>query len=645
VVAQWGFAVLNGFASGMGIFIVAAGLTWLFGILKILNMAHGAFMMIGAYVAFSIIGRDPDSVSSFIGAAIAAAVVCGALGYITDRLVFRRLREVDYHYVLIATFALVMICEGVAKLIWGSETVSIMPPPLLDEPLQIGPLLVPAYTLFLIGAGLAVAIVLEIVVNRLFLGKIMQTLAADVWIAGVLGINVPLALMLSVVASFGLVGLAGGLMLPNQSLSPYMGDSFLILAFFSVIIGGLGNIRGAFCASILLGLVQNVAVLLVPSLPGLSIYVVLAIFLIWMPNGLFPARQALAHGAATHNEFAHGGHRLNDWQVAALLAAAFAVAASLPFWVGQGVLFLAGLALIQALFATSWNLLFGYTGLASFGHAGFFAAGAYFTGAALHEGYMVPFPLLLVLSAGVGAALAFIVGCFAMRRMAGIFLAVLTVSLSEVLRLVISYSPRLGREDGLGNIPRPSLGLFFTTIDLAPSESYYWFLLVVVSAIMVALWWLLGSGIGRVFQSIRQDAERVAFIGVNVAAYRLAAFMISGAVAATAGALFAPWTRIVTLAEADLLASTQPMLSTLLGGAGTFWGPTVGAIVFSAINYATRTYVGLSEVIVGTILLLVILAAPSGIIGLLNKFTRRMMPRASLPRGGVAAVPAPRAGE
>jgi branched-chain amino acid transport system permease protein len=639
MIAQWGFAVLNGLASGMAIFIIAAGLTWLFGILKILNMAHGAFMMIGAYVAFSIVGHDPDSIGGFLGAALAAGAVCAALGYITDRLVFRRLRDADYHYVLIATFALVMVAEGGAKLIWGGETLSITPPPGLDEPWQIGPLLVPAYTLFLIAAGLAVAVVLDIAINRLFLGKIMQTLAADPWVAGVLGINVPLALMLSVVASFGLVGIAGGLLLPNQSLSPYMGDPFLILAFFAVIIGGLGNVRGAFCASILLGLVQNLAVLVVPGLPGLSVYVLLAVFLIFRPNGLFPSRQALPHGAQAPPATLR--RPLGPWQAATLLLLVVVVATTLPFWAGEGVLFLAGLALIQALFATSWNLLFGYVGLASFGHAGFFAAGAYLTGALLHEGAAVPFPLVLLGAALLGTALAFVVGCFAMRRMAGIFLAVLTVSLSEVLRIVIGYSPRLGREDGLGDIPRPS----FAGIDLAASAHYYWFLLAVVGLVTAALWRLLHSGIGRVFRCIRQDAERAAFIGINVAGYRLAAFMISGAVAALAGALFAPWTQIVTLADADLLASTQPMLSTLLGGAGTFWGPSIGAVLFIAITYATRTYVGLSELLVGGILLTVILLAPTGIVGLLTALANRLTWSAAPRAGRAAPAIAPGAGQ
>src|SRR3954453_18189257 len=109
------FVLFNGLASGMAFFLVAVGLTWVFGILKILNMAHGAFFMIGAYLAFSVTGSNPASIWVYLGAAGLAAAAVGALGFLPSRIVFDRLRKVDYHYVLIATFGLMLFCEGVAK--------------------------------------------------------------------------------------------------------------------------------------------------------------------------------------------------------------------------------------------------------------------------------------------------------------------------------------------------------------------------------------------------------------------------------------------------------------------------------------------------------------------------------------------------
>lgn len=323
----------------------------------------------------------------------------------------------------------------------------------------------------------------------------------------------------------------------------------------------------------------------------------------------------------TSQHFPSGVAITSRVQVVSIIAA-LALVVTLPAWATPGFLFLAGLTLIHALFALSWNLLFGYAGLASFGHAGFFAIGAYLTGAALRYEWL-PFPLAIVASMALGAAVAWLIGMIALQRLAGIFLAVLTVALSEILRRIISYVPALGGEDGLSNIPRASFGFGPVAIPLTSSTAYYFFIVFMFVIVTTALWWLVNSRIGRAFKSVRDDAERAAFLGTNVKHYRLMAFMISGAVAALAGSIFAPWTRIVTLEEVHWLMSTQPILSTLLGGTGSFWGPIVGSVAFTVINYSTRTFVGLSEIMVGGILLAIILLAPAGILGLAGQFLRR----------------------
>lgn len=619
------FAFFNAAAFGMAIFVVAAGLTLIFGLLRLLNMAQGGFFMIGAYVAYSVMGRDVQSLGMFLLAALAGGVVTALLGLVTDRLVLRRLRNVDPHYVLIATFALMMVCTGVTKLIWGVDFFSVNPPPGLDQPLNPFGLFFSAYQIFVIAAGVVVYIVLEVAIHRMWFGKLMQALAADPWMSGVLGLNVSFGIALSVMASFLLAGLAGGLLLPNQSLSTGLGDSYLMYAFFAVIIGGLGNIRGAFIGSLVLGLVQSLNTVLLPSVPGLAIYVVLAAFLLWKPNGLFPAVGMQAEGA--HES--HGGGALHRprvprrvWQGLGVLLVA--VLASLPLWVGAGPLYVVGTVLVQVIFALSWNILFGYTGLVSFGHAGFFAIGAYLTALALRHVEGVPFLGVLAAAALFGAVAAWGIGALALRRMTGVFLAVLTVALAEALRLIIGFSSFLGREDGITDIPRPKLGLGVVQFDLTNSNAYYLFLLAACVLITALLWWVLHSRFGRTLQTIRQDPERAAFMGTNVARYRLAAFVISGSVAAVAGALYAPWSRIVTVEEVHWLASAQPMLNTLLGGVSSFWGPVVGAGLFAAITYVTRTLVGLSELIVGCGLLAIILLAPNGAVGLWRSLEARL---------------------
>ncbi|MGE0113217.1 ABC transporter permease [Aquabacterium sp.] len=621
------FAVFNAAAFGMAIFLVAAGLTLIFGLLRLLNMAQGGFFMIGAYTAYSVMGRDVQSIGMFLLGVLAGGVVVALLGLVTDRLVLRRLRNVDPHYVLIATFALMMVCTGVTKLIWGVDFFSVNPPPGLDQPINALGLYFSVYQLFVIAAGLVAYVVLEVVIHRMWFGKLMQALAADPWMSSVMGLNVSFGVALSVMASFMLAGLAGGLLLPNQSLSTGLGDSYLMYAFFAVIIGGLGNIRGAFIGSLVLGLVQSLNTVLLPSVPGLAIYVVLAAFLLWKPTGLFPAVGMQEEG--THEAHAGGSHRprisRRTWQVLGL--ALVGVLATLPLWVNAGPLYIVGSVLIQVMFALSWNILFGYTGLVSFGHAGFFAIGAYLAALVLKNVAGFPFVGVLLAAAVLGGAAAWAIGLLALRRMSGVFLAVLTVALAEALRLVIGFSSWLGREDGITDIPRPKLDLGLFTIDTSSANGYYWFLLAGTVAMTAVLWWVLHSGFGRTLQTIRQDAERAAFMGTNVAAYRLGAFVLSGAVAAVAGAMYAPWARIVTVEEVHWLASAQPMLNTLLGGVGSFWGPVVGAGLFASIAYATRTLVGLSELIVGTGLLTIILLAPNGAVGLWRQLEERLWRR------------------
>lgn len=286
------FAIINGLSVGAAMFLVAAGLTFVFGILRVLNFAHGHFFMIGAYVAFSIIGQSPNSMWTYILASLVAGGVVGVLGVVTDFLVLRRLRHVDHSYMMIGTFALLMICGGATKLIWGAESYAVSPPKLLGSAMFVQGMFIHSFSLFVIGVGVGIFILLEIAIHRLWLGKILQSLAHDPWMSGLLGINVTVLYTGAVVAAFFLAGIAGGLLLPNQGLSPTLAFSYLLHAFVAVIIGGLGNIRGAFIASMLMGLVESVSLVLMPNAPGLAIFVLMAAFILWRPQGLFGSKVA-----------------------------------------------------------------------------------------------------------------------------------------------------------------------------------------------------------------------------------------------------------------------------------------------------------------------------------------------------------------
>jgi branched-chain amino acid transport system permease protein len=615
---QIAFALINGLTTGMAVFLVAAGITLIFGILKILNFAHGSFFMVGAYVTYTFVGNDPASVPILLGACVAAGLVVGGLGWVTDRLVLRRLRDVPEAYTLIATFALLMLCNGVVKLVWGIDYHAVNPPDALADPLQLGPTPVPTYSVLIVLASVLVFMVLDFAIHRLWIGKIVQALVNDPWMASLIGVNVERLFTGTVIVAFFLAGLAGGLLLPNQSLSPDLSSSYLMQTFIVVIIGGLGNIRGAFLASILLGLVDSLNAIFLPALPGVAIYVAMVGFLLWRPQGLLRSaggeRTQDSHGAAgqapsPRTVFPGPFYAWIGLAVAALLG-------SVPYWANDGLLFLVGVALIEALFAISWNLLFGFAGLTSFGHAALFAAGAYFVGYVLKAMPAVPFLGVLTGAWLLGAAMANLIGRIAVGRVAGIGLGILTLAMGELLRILISHATPLGRDDGLSAIPRPTLLDWPVPIPLQSASAYYWFLCAACGGIALLLWLVVSGPFGRVLRCIRQDAERTSFLGVQVARYRLIVFTLSGSVAAVAGGLFAPWAQIVTPESGSYLHSAQPMLDSLLGGAEWFWGPVLGAFLFAALQYGTRTLIGLSDVTSGLLLLLVVLGSPTGFLGL-----------------------------
>jgi branched-subunit amino acid ABC-type transport system permease component len=286
---QLAFAAVNGVVLGMAIFLVAAGLTLVFGILRIFNFAHGSFFMIGAYLAHAIMGQEPSTLWFYLSAALAAALVIGAIGLITDRIVLRRLAGVSNDYSLIATFAILLLTEGAAKLIFGQDIYTVYPPPALDRIADIG-IPVTYYSFFIVGCGVAVLMLLELGLNYLWFGKLIQAVARDPWKADVIGVRIQRIKLISVGASFALVGLAGGLLVANQSLSLDLGHSYLLLAFNSVIVGGLGSVRGAFLAALIFGLFESFNSVLLPSMPGTVSYAALIAVILLKPEGLFPER-------------------------------------------------------------------------------------------------------------------------------------------------------------------------------------------------------------------------------------------------------------------------------------------------------------------------------------------------------------------
>ena len=314
-----------------------------------------------------------------------------------------------------------------------------------------------------------------------------------------------------------------------------------------------------------------------------------------------------------------GGSRRRD---SLILLAVIVLACCVPSFVNRGLVFIAGMICINAVFGLSFNLLFGLSGVLSFGQAMFFAAGAYAT-AVFTQQMGVPSLLALPLSAVVGGVIAGLVGVVSMRRTEGVYFAILTLAFAELVHLLIVNTAMLGRNDGLSGLTRPVLQLAGWRLDLGMGDNFYYFIVLVCALLIFFIRWIIDTPFGRALQAVKQDPERAEFLGIPVRRHRLVVFVLAGATSAAAGALVAPWAQIVTPDLAHWSNSTSPILFTLLGGSAYFWGPALGSVVLSAVFYLTRTLVGMSDMITGLLLLIVVVALPGGILGLLARWTGR----------------------
>ncbi|PHY07194.1 MAG: branched-chain amino acid ABC transporter permease [Alcaligenaceae bacterium] len=296
--------LLNGLQFGLMLFLIAAGLTLVFGILDILNVAHGSLYMAGAYVA----AQTMQVTGSFVAAVLTAAVVTGLVGLVLERVLVRKLVTRDHLAQVLGTFAVILIANDVVKMLWGPAPLMMNMPAGLVGPVRLFPdLLYPAYRLLIIAVGLAVALGLYLFVTRTRAGVLVRAGASNRQMATLMGVRVPLLFLGVFVLGAVLAALAGALLGPLTAIQAGMGEQILILVLVCIVIGGIGSIRGAFVAALLVGFVDTagraflptllkmffspaVASSVGPTLAAIAIYLLMAIVLVFRPAGLFPAR-------------------------------------------------------------------------------------------------------------------------------------------------------------------------------------------------------------------------------------------------------------------------------------------------------------------------------------------------------------------
>lgn len=607
--------LLNGLAQASSLFLVAAGLSLIFGVTRIVNFAHGSLYMLGVYLAYAFAERLGGGALGFWSSVLLAALVVGLLGAAIERLLLRRLYHAPELFQLLATFALVLVINDAALWLWGAEDLLGRRAPGLEGAIPILGRQYPTYNFVLMAIGLVVLGLLWLLLARTRWGRLVRAATQDRDMLGALGVNQ--AWLFTGVFALGalLAGLGGAVQLPREPASLSLDLRVIGEAFVVVVVGGMGSISGAFIAALLIALIKAICIGLGSvEVFGLTLalarwtllveFIVMAMVLVVRPWGLFGRPQhAPRHAGPIDAPYRRAGSR---YRLA--IAALVVVLAALPL-AGEAVRYIQVLftdMFTAVLFALSLHFIMGPAGMHSFGHAAYFGLGAY--GAALMvKAIGLPAEGAFLLAPLGAAAAAVMFGWFVVR-LAGVYLTMLTLAFAQIVwSVVFQWDGLTGGSNGLIGVWPPGW--------LATASHYYYLALACVLAGAVALRRILFSPFGYAMRASRDSPLRADAIGIDVKRVQWLAFVVAGTCAGLAGALFVFSKGGVSPDVMAVGKSVDGLVMVLLGGVQTLIGPVVGAAAFSLLQDGVMRSTEYWRALLGGIILLLVLVFPQGLAG------------------------------
>src|SRR6516165_6212330 len=608
------FQALNGLAAASSLFFVGAGLSLIFGVTRIINIAHGSFYMVGLYLAASFATKMGGALG-FWGGIAAAGLLVAALGALIEMLLLRRIYQVPELFQLLATFALVLIINDAAQYVWGPEDLLGPRAPGLRGSVEILGRNFPSYDLFLIVIGPLVLLLLQAMLARTRFGRLIRAATQDREMVGALGVNQAMLFTVVFVLGAFLAGFGGALQVAREPAN--LGLDLVVIsdAFVVVVVGGMGSITGAFLAAVIIAEVKALCIGLglvhfgafainFSKLTLVAEFLVMAIVLIAQPYGLVGRAQAAVRNPAEIEDPIRPATLPFKLAAAAvlvgLLLLAFADKAS-PYALVLGID-----VLIAILFATSLHFIMGPGGMHSFGHAAYFGLGAY--GAALAVKWIAaPMGVALALAPVAAAFGALLFGWFAVR-LSGVYLAMLTLAFAQIVwSIVFQWQDFTGGSNGV-------LGIW----PSAPFDRlsvFYWLALVFVVVGVLLLRRFLFAPFGFAKRAGRDSPLRAEAIGINVKRVHWLAFAIAGTVCGIAGGIFAFAKGSISPETISIGRSIDGLVMVLLGGVQTLAGPVVGASVFAVLQDFVMQQTEYWHALLGGIILVLVLAFPSGLVG------------------------------
>jgi branched-chain amino acid transport system permease protein len=604
--------LLNGLVYGVLLFLIAAGLSLIFGLMNVVSLAHGSFFMLGAFFGLSIF----KVTGSFWLALILAPIPVIILGVLVELLFLRPLYRRGHLDQVLLTFGFTFVFLDLVQTLWGRTVLRLPVPDALQGTVQIGIGVFSAYRLCLIGFGFAIALLLWLFLERSRIGAMVRAGVDNAVMAAGLGANIP-ALFTGIFGlGVALAALGGIAAAPVIGLYPGMDSEILIPAFIVIVIGGMGSLRGAFVGSLLIGIADTFGKAYFQSIALFLIYLAMTAVLLIRPQGLFGIKYtdiAIAPAIATTSRPSTVQRSTVEFLVLLALLA-------LPFLMTDYPRALISEIFIFAIFAMSLDLLLGFTGLMSLGHAAFFGLGAYAV-AVLGTQFGVNAWLGVaagIVVAGCGAAL---IGFFCVRT-GGIPFLMLTLAFSQlVFSVALKWRDVTGGSDGIAIADKPS----YFGFDLSNSLVMYFMALSFFALTYWGLRRLLNAPLGHAFVGIRENEQRMAAIGYPTRAYKLISFTIAGAIAGLAGGLYAIFNGFISADAVYWTASGDILIMTMLGGAGTLIGPAVGAAIVLLMKNVVSSYSDHWLAIIGVTFICCVMFFPGGLWGSLRTLQWRWL--------------------
>ncbi len=627
--------LLNGLAAASSLFLVAAGLSLIFGVTRIVNFAHGSFFMAGIYMAYSAVDRFASQLGFWPCLALAALAV-GLLGAVIEMLLLRRIYQAPELFQLLATFAVVLVIKDAVLWLWGPEELLGPRAPGLSGAVSMGGRLFPMYDLFLIAAGPLVLALLWWLLTRTRFGILVRAATQDREMVSALGVNQ--AWLFTAVFALGamLAGLGGALQLPREPAHLEMDLNTIGAAFVVVVVGGMGSIPGAYLAALLIAEVKAVCIWLgLVDVFGVAVsfskltlvvdFVVMAVVLAWRPWGLLGKPQSAGRHMGWREAPLRAAGQGQRWAAAMLGLVLLAVpwlSADAPYT----TVLLTDL-LIAALFASSLHFIMGPAGMHSFGHAAYFGLGAY-AAALLVRNLGLTMEATLCIAPLVAALGACVLGWFAVR-LSGVYLAMLTLAFAQIIWAVtFQWDSFTGGSNGLTGVwPSPAFG---------DKRMYYGLTLGLVVAGVLCLRRVLFSPFGYALRAGRDSPLRADAIGIDVARMQWQAFVWAGALAGLAGALYAFSKGSISPESMAVGKSVDALVMVLLGGVQTLAGPVLGAFAFTWLHDVVARNTDYWRAMLGAVILVLVLLFPQGLAGTAQMWWGRWRAKATPPPGGAA---------